>query len=63
MAFGSLFYAQADQTYIDTPDNAFKSYHRVWLVAAVTFSQDCLAVRMAEISPNSEVVDFRYNYL
>lgn len=38
--FGSLFYAQADQTYIDTLTTLSKSYHRVWLVSGGNFSQD-----------------------
>lgn len=38
--FGSLFYAQADQTYIDTLATLSKSYHRVWLVSGGNFSQD-----------------------
>ncbi|MFI57251.1 hypothetical protein EEJ81_07045, partial [Salmonella enterica] len=38
--FGSLFYAQADQTYIDTLTTLSKSYHRVWLISGGNFSQD-----------------------
>ncbi|EBK6652311.1 hypothetical protein DQ500_15015 [Salmonella enterica] len=38
--FGSLFYAQADQTYIDTLTTLSKSHHRVWLISGGNFSQD-----------------------
>ncbi|EBF8993613.1 hypothetical protein FIC05_15100, partial [Salmonella enterica] len=38
--FGSLFYAQADQTYIDTLATLSKSHHRVWLISGGNFSQD-----------------------
>lgn len=38
--FGSLFYAQADQTYIDTLTTLSKCHHRVWLISGGNFSQD-----------------------
>ncbi|ASG75922.1 hypothetical protein D6F12_00515 [Salmonella enterica] len=38
--FGSLFYAQADQTYIDNLTTLSKRHHRVWLISGGNFCRD-----------------------